>query len=90
MSLFQKSVLSKYIKGIDEDAVKTQWQTFKQHFHNTIIQQNIRNSKEEQYQEGFLDDLFVKVLGYTTTELKNVNNAKKTDVAIIIDSKTIS
>ena len=99
MSLFQKSVLSKYLKGIDEDAVKTQWQTFKQHFHNATIQQNIRNSKEEQYQEGFLDDLFVKVLGYIknpepdfnlTTELKNINNTKKTDGAIIINSKTIA
>ena len=99
MSLFQKSVLSKYLKASDENACATQWQAFKQHFHNPTIQQNIKNSKEEQYQEGFLNDLFVKVLGYIknpepnfnlTTELKNISNAKKTDGAIIIDNKTIA
>ena len=68
------------------------WQTFSAHFHNPITQENIRASKEEEYQEGFLDDLFVKVLGYTkkpnpsynlTTELKNIKNAKKTDGALL-------
>jgi hypothetical protein len=39
---------------------------FSQHFFNPEIQQNIRNSKEEEYQDGFLRDLFVTVLvGYT-------------------------
>ena len=57
--------------------------------------ENIRNSKEEQYQEGFIRDLFVSVLGYTIkpeanynilTELKNEvankSNSKKSDGAI--------
>jgi hypothetical protein len=61
---------------------------FKEHFHNSEIQNNIRNSKEEEYQEGFLRDLFVTVLGYTLKpqinhnlyrELKNVNDSKKAD-----------
>ncbi|HHV86636.1 MAG TPA: hypothetical protein GXX42_12620 [Petrimonas sp.] len=29
------------------------------------IQENILSSKEEQFQEGFLRELFVKILGYT-------------------------
>ena len=64
----------------------------------TAIQQNIRQSKEEQFQEGFLRELFVKVLGYTLnpspgynliTEQKNETNAKKADGAILLDGKVI-
>ena len=67
---------------------------YQKHFHNPHVQDNIRGSKEEQYQEGFLTDLFVNILGYTkkpapdynlTTELKNVKDSKKADGAIIID-----
>ncbi len=92
LSLFQTSVLKKYLKGIDQDAVNKAWEIFREHFHNPVIQENIRNSKEEQYQGEFLIDLFVNVLGYVknpnpnfniTTELKNVKGAKKTDGAII-------
>lgn len=64
-SLFQKSVLSKYLKGLMKLLLKINSWHLRQHFHNATIQQNIRSSKEEQYQEGFLDDLFAKVLGYT-------------------------
>jgi len=86
MSLFQNSVLNKYL-------------TFKTHFHNPEIQENIRNSKEEQYQGEFLIDLFVNVFGYVknpnpnfnlTTELKNIKGAKKTDGAILQDEKAIA
>ena len=92
MSLFQNSVLQKHLKGLDQTKVDEAWQRFTTHFHDPIIQENIRNSKEEQYQEGFLRDLFVKVFGYVlnpatdfnlTTELKNVKGAKKTDGAIL-------
>jgi type I restriction-modification system DNA methylase subunit len=96
MSLFQKSVISKYLKSQNKLHLATQWTAFKTHFHNATIQDNIRNSKEEQYQEGFLRDLFVKILGYTlnpdadfnlTTEYKNVKDSKKADGAIIINTK---
>ncbi|MDT8394599.1 MAG: Eco57I restriction-modification methylase domain-containing protein, partial [Bacteroidales bacterium] len=49
-------------------------------------------SKEEQFQEGFLRELFVSMFGYTlnpqpnfdlTTELKNIANSKKADGAIL-------
>lgn len=96
MPLFQNSVVAKYLKTQDKTHLTKQWNDFKNHFHNPTIQENIRNSKEEQYQEGFLRDLFVKILGYTlnpdtnfnlTTEYKNVKDSKKADGAILIDEK---
>jgi len=99
MSLFQNSVLNKYRKGIDSEKAEKAWNTFKTHFHNPEIQENIRNSKEEQYQGEFLIDLFVNVFGYVknpnpnfnlTTELKNIKGAKKTDGAILQEDKAIA
>ncbi|WP_027003708.1 Eco57I restriction-modification methylase domain-containing protein [Hugenholtzia roseola] len=96
--LFQTTILQKYLQAQEKDAaqkerVQTAWRNFKAHFHNPKVQENIRNSKEEQYQGEFLIDLFVKVLGYTknpnpdfnlTTELKNVKDSKKADGAILL------
>jgi hypothetical protein len=93
MPFFQNSVINKYIKALDKQAVSNAYSKFKEHFHNSSIQENIRNSKEEQYQGEFLIDLFVNVLGYTknptpsfnlTTEYKNIKDSKKADGAIII------
>ena len=95
MALFQNSVISKYLKTLDKYIVKSAYAKFSSHFHNPAIQENIRNSKEEQYQGEFLIDLFVNVLGYTknpepnfnlTTEFKNVKDSKKADGAIIINN----
>jgi type I restriction-modification system DNA methylase subunit/REP element-mobilizing transposase RayT len=92
MSLFQLSVLNKHLASQNAEAIKTAFQKYSAYFLNKEIQQNIRNSKEEQFQEGFLRELFVNILGYTinpnpnfnfTTELKNIKDAKKTDGAIL-------
>lgn len=92
--LFQKNILKKYLSPLDSSDVNAAWNTFTTYFHNLDIQQNIRNSKEEQFQEGFLRELFVNVLGYTLnpapdynliTEQKNETNSKKADGAIMID-----
>ena len=64
MPLFQSSVLNKYLKDQDDQLVNDAYKRFTTYFHNPTIQQNIRESKEEQFQEGFLTELFVKVLGY--------------------------
>ena len=81
MSLFQKTIINKYLKIQNQETINQKWDLFCKHFHNAEIQENIRNSKEEEYQEGFLRDLFVNVLGYTLKpqinhnlyrELKNV------------------
>ena len=98
MPLFQSSVLNKYLKEQDEPAIKEAFNKFTAYFHNPTIQENIRESKEEQFQEGFLRELFVKVLGYVinpnpefnlTTEFKNQTGAKKADGAILKDGVAI-
>ncbi|MDP3912679.1 MAG: Eco57I restriction-modification methylase domain-containing protein [Bacteroidota bacterium] len=94
MALFQKTVEQKYLKQLSSELLNEKYQEFKTYFGNTDIQENIRNSKEEQYQEGFLRELFVKILGYKlnptpgfnlTTEYKNIKDSKKADGAIIIN-----
>lgn len=96
MALFQNAVIKKYLQAQNKEQLKEKWLQFQQHFHNPTIQENIRNSKEEQYQGEFLIDLFVTILGYTknpqpnfnlTTEYKNVKDSKKADGAILIDEK---
>lgn len=96
MSLFQNSVVSKYLQSQNQVDLTSRWELYKSYFHNPTIQENIRNSKEEQFQEGFLRELFVKILGYTlnpepnfnlTTEYKNVKDSKKADGAILIDNQ---
>ena len=73
MALFQKSVLRKYLHLVDHQKVNLAWTQFQAHFLNPQIQENIRNSKEEQYQGEFLIDLFVNVLGYTKNPQPNFN-----------------
>ena len=94
MALFQQSVLKKHIETLNNAVIAQKWEKFQEHFLNATIQQNIRKSKEEQYQEGFFRDLFVNIFGYIlnptehfnlTTELKNITNSKKVDGAIVID-----
>jgi hypothetical protein len=84
---------------LDPAAVAAAYAVFTAHFHDADIQANIRASKEEQYQEGFLRDLFVHVLGYTlnpqkgyelTTEYKNEKGAKKADGAILVEGKALA
>lgn len=98
MSLFQNSVLEKFLNTLNKEVVLEKWTIYKNHFLNPGIQENIKNSKEEQYQGEFLIDLFVNVLGYTknptpnfnlTTELKNEKDSKKADGGIIINDKVV-
>lgn len=97
--MFQKTIVSKYLKTQNQEDLNAKWEVFKAHFQNPQIQENIRNSKEEQYQGEFLIDLFVNVLGYTknptpnfnlTTENKNVKDSKKADGAIIIKDSVVA
>jgi len=99
MSLFQHSVLNKYLKDSNQDEMKSAYKRLVLFFHNSDIQQNIRESKEEQFQEGFLTSLFVEVFGYTinpnpefnlTTEFKNERGAKKADGAILQNGAAIA
>lgn len=99
MPLFQSAVLNKYLKQQDPAQVAAAYALFTAYFHHPERQQNILNAKEEQFQEGFLRELFGRVLGYTinpdpgfqlTTELKNETGSKKADGAILQDGKALA
>lgn len=98
MPLFQPSVLKRYLANQDESKMRSAYKGFETYFGNRDIQANLRKAKEEQFQEGFLRELFVNVLGYTinpnpsynlTTEFKNQNGSGKADGAILDQGKAI-
>ncbi|MFM1946016.1 MAG: hypothetical protein RL207_299 [Bacteroidota bacterium] len=99
MGLFQRTVLKKHLLELNNTDIDSAYKRFTDYFHNSTIQKNIREAKEEQFQEGFLRELFGHIMGYTlnpnpnfnlTTELKNTTNSKKADGAILIDGKAIA
>ncbi len=99
MPLFQKSVLNKYLNNQSKEVVENAYNKFIQYFQNPEIQKNIKDAKEEQFQEGFLRELFVNILGYTlnpkpsfnlTTEYKNETGAKKADGAVLQNGKALA
>ncbi|MBC8755975.1 N-6 DNA methylase [Kordia sp. YSTF-M3] len=98
MALYQRSVLSKYLNQQDKEQLHKAYKKYTKYFLSPAIQENIRNTKEEQYQGLFLTELFVKVLGYTlkpntdfnlVAEYKNQNNARKADGAILKEDNAI-
>ncbi|WP_378174917.1 Eco57I restriction-modification methylase domain-containing protein [Aquimarina sp. SS2-1] len=98
MALYQSSVLKKFLKQLDQEAVSKAYKKFSKYFHNPTIQENIRSSKEEQFQATFLNELFVNIFGYSlnpnpnfnlTTEFKNEKNNRKADGAILKDAQAI-
>ncbi len=99
--MFQNSVFYQHINNIDKDLLKQKFQEFKTNYQDPSKIEQIKSSKEEQYQEGFLRDIFVNILGYTINPEPNFNlitekrnessdkkNTRKADAAIIIDNKT--
>ncbi len=96
MPMFQKNILAKYLKNLPD--VSERYMRFRKNFLDIVRQKNIRESKEETYQEGFLRELFVDCLGYAInptpgfnlkTEWKNETDSRKADGAILIDGKAI-
>lgn len=92
MSLYQTSVLKNYINLQEKEIVTKAYKKYVKYFLNPTIQENIRGSKEEEYQGIFLTELFVNILDYTlkpkadfnlVAEYKNQNNARKADGAIL-------
>jgi len=99
MSLFQTSVLKKYLKLQDAKTIKQAYKKYAAYFLDAAIQENIKNSKEEEYQGIFLTELFDVVLGYTlkpkkdfnlVAEYKNENNSRKADGAILKNNNAIA
>jgi len=98
MPLFQTSVLKTYLAQQDQSAIDRAYKKYSKYFHNLAIQENIKNSKEEQFQATFLTELFVNILDYTlnpkpdfnlTTEFKNQSGAGKADGAILKNGNAI-
>jgi len=92
MPLYQPSVLKQQLKLQDQQVLDKAYKKYTKYFLNPTIQDNIRSSKEEEYQGIFLTELFVNILGYTlkpkadfnlVAEYKNENNARKADGAIL-------
>ena len=97
MPIFQKSIVDKYVATIDVDAIDKAFESYK-HIYSAQKIQRIKKLKEEQYQGGFLKDIFGSVLGYTIDpevgynlelEKKNETNSKKADGAILKDKKVL-
>src|SRR3989339_1452050 len=98
MSLFQNSVVQKYLSNLNTEKLKSSFEQFKKFYGDQERINNIRLLKEENYQEGFLREIFCDVLGFTinpnknynlTTEYKNETDSKKADGAILLDGKAI-
>jgi hypothetical protein len=53
MPLFQKSVISKYLKAQNKEHLNSKWKTYSDHFLNLRVQEEIKGLKEEQYQGEF-------------------------------------
>lgn len=97
MPLFQDSIVKKYLSKIEESVIESAYLEYKRVYSPDKIK-NIKIAKEEQYQEGFIKDVFGSVLGYSVypespynieTEKKNETNSKKADGAILKDEKVV-
>ena len=97
MGIFQKSVINKHLANLDKEQVEKAYQKFKENYTPAKIEK-IKQLKEEEYQDGFLRDVFVDVFGYTlkpddnynlVREYKNQDDGRKADGAILNpDSKS--
>ncbi|MFN5295926.1 MAG: type IIL restriction-modification enzyme MmeI, partial [Flavobacteriales bacterium] len=97
MPLFQESIIKKHLSLIDEHLIDSAYSEYKRVYSPEKIK-NIKVAKEEQYQEGFIKDVFGAVLGYSVypespfnieTEKKNESDAKKADGAILKNEKVV-
>lgn len=98
MPIFQKSVLNKHLENLNNEEVEKAYQVFKKNYSVSKIE-SIKELKEEEYQDGFLREIFVEVLGYTLKpdenfnlirEFKNQTDGKKADGAIIKNENAVA
>jgi tRNA1(Val) A37 N6-methylase TrmN6 len=97
MAIFQNSVVERFLDNLESSVVDSAYARYKEVYSAKRIHE-IKKLKEEQYQEGFIKDIFGKVLGYTIPpespinielEKKNEKDAKKVDGAIMKDGEVI-
>ena len=60
MPLFQRTIIKKHLLELNNKEIDSAYGRFTAYFHNPTIQSNIRNSKEEQFQEGFFPRIKIK------------------------------
>ena len=98
MGIFQKSVIQKHLSNLDKELVEKAYQRFRENYNPSKIEK-IKELKEEEYQDGFLRDLFVDVFGYIlkpddnynlAREFKNQGDGKKADGAILKNDKAVA
>jgi hypothetical protein len=98
MQIFQKSVVQKHLRNLDQEKIEKAFEKFRLNYNPAKIEQ-IKSLKEEEYQDGFLRDIFVDVLGYTLRpnenydlqrEYKNQTDGKKADGAILKGGNAIA
>ncbi|MDM8561727.1 TaqI-like C-terminal specificity domain-containing protein [Candidatus Marithioploca araucensis] len=98
MPIFQKSIIQKHLAHLEQSQLDEAFQRFKQNYNADKIQL-IKTLKEEEYQDGFLRDIFVDVFGYTlkpdknfnlVREFKNQTDGKKADGAILNNGNAIA
>ena len=95
--IINKRVILNGLQAQNESIVAVRWASF-QDFLSKV--DDIRHFKEEEYQDGFLRDIFESCLGYTlkttnpseynlSREKKSETDSKKADGAIWLDDKVI-
>jgi len=98
MQIFQKSVVKKHISSLDKNKINNAFSKFNLNYSIEKIEK-IKLLKEEEYQDGFLRDIFVDIFGYTlkpndnynlVRELKNQADSKKADGAILNGDKVVA
>ena len=76
--ILQRNIVKKYQNLLGEEQTQKPWAQYQSYFLNEDIQSNIHKIKEEQFQEGFLRELFVKVLGQGNAELETLSETMLT------------
>lgn len=98
MTIFQKSVIKRHLDNLDKEQVEKSYQKFRKNYNPAKIEE-IKKLKEEEYQDGFLRDIFVNVFGYIlkpdsnynlAREFKNQGDGKKADGAILKNEKAVA
>ena len=97
MSLFQKSVITEYLKDISDAEINSGWEKIQDY---QKMSSKVRDFKEEVFQASFLTKIFVECFGYKSQydsldegnlffEEKNISDSKKADGAIKKDNEVI-
>ncbi len=86
MALSQNSVLRSHLAKGDEAATEEAFKRYREYFLPKI--DNIKTSKEEQYQYGFLEDIFVKVLAYTLNPAENFISPPSSKTRVTVKRRT--